>query len=174
MQRVRHANRGRLLLRTPGPVPLLDLHVFSCRDQSLLNLSGLRTFKFRISLGTSLFLKADSVFPYIYTCISAPPFHINKYIKKSLKFLKHLNLYYMHSPIRIKLFTAYKSTEIALQHTKTTKSKKTSKTRRKQNRSTEGYSKLKRSVDMTSSGKNSLNIRTNASPKWDRTRCPEE
>ena len=27
---------------------------------------------------------------------------------------------------------------------------------------------------MTSSGKNGLNIRTNASPKWDRTRCPEE
>ena len=35
----------------------------------------------------------------------------------------------------------------------------------KQNRSTEGCSKLKRSVDMTSSGKNGLNIRTNASPK---------
>ena len=44
----------------------------------------------------------------------------------------------------------------------------------KQNRSTEECSKLKRSVDMTSSGKNGLNIRTNASPKWDRTRCPEE
>ena len=26
---------------------------------------------------------------------------------------------------------------------------------------------------MTSSGKNGLNIRTNASPKWDMTRCPE-
>ena len=37
----------------------------------------------------------------------------------------------------------------------------------KQNRSTEGFSKLKRSVDMTSSGKNGLNIRTYASPKWD-------
>ena len=44
----------------------------------------------------------------------------------------------------------------------------------KQNRSTEGCSKLKRSVDMTSSGKNGLNFRTNASPKRDRTRCPEE
>ena len=44
----------------------------------------------------------------------------------------------------------------------------------KQNRSTEGCSKLKRSVDMTSSGKNGLNIRTNASPQWDRTRCSEE
>ena len=54
MQRVRHANRGRLLLRTPGPVPLWDLHVFSCRDQSLLNLSCLRTFEFRTPLGTSL------------------------------------------------------------------------------------------------------------------------
>ena len=43
-----------------------------------------------------------------------------------------------------------------------------------QKRSTEGCSKLKRSVDMTSSGKNGLNIRTNASPKWDRTRCQEE
>ena len=37
----------------------------------------------------------------------------------------------------------------------------------KQNRSTEGCSKLKRSVDMTSTGKNGLNIRTNASPKWE-------
>ena len=44
----------------------------------------------------------------------------------------------------------------------------------KQNKSTEGCSKLKISVDMTSSGKNGLNIRTNASPKWDRTSCPEE
>ena len=33
----------------------------------------------------------------------------------------------------------------------------------KANRSTEGCSKLKRSVDMTSSGMNGLNIRTNAS-----------
>ena len=31
-----------------------------------------------------------------------------------------------------------------------------------------------RSVDITSSGENDLNIRTNASPKWDRIRCPEE
>ena len=44
----------------------------------------------------------------------------------------------------------------------------------KQNRSTEGCSKVKRSADITSSGKNGLNIRTNASPKWDRTRRPEE
>ena len=44
----------------------------------------------------------------------------------------------------------------------------------KQNRSTEGCSKLKRSVDMTSSEKNGLNIKTYASFKWDRTRCPEE
>ena len=43
-----------------------------------------------------------------------------------------------------------------------------------QNRSTEGCSEIKRSVDMTNSGKNGLNIRTNASPKWDRTRCPEK
>ena len=32
MQRVRHANRGRLLLRTPGPVPLWDLQIIFCRD----------------------------------------------------------------------------------------------------------------------------------------------
>ena len=43
-----------------------------------------------------------------------------------------------------------------------------------QNRSTKGWLKLKRSVDMASSGKNGLNIRTNASPKWDRTRSPDE
>ena len=56
LQRVWHADRGRLLLRAPGPVPLWDLHVFKCRDQSLLNLSCLRTFEFRTPLGTSLLL----------------------------------------------------------------------------------------------------------------------
>ena len=44
----------------------------------------------------------------------------------------------------------------------------------KQNRSTEGCLKLKSSVDMTSSGMNGLNIRTNANPMWDKTRCTEE
>ena len=43
-----------------------------------------------------------------------------------------------------------------------------------ENRSTEGCSKLKRSIDMTSLGKDGLNIRTHASPKWERIRCPEE
>ena len=37
----------------------------------------------------------------------------------------------------------------------------------KQYRSTEGCSKLKRSVDMTSSGKNGLSVRTNAIPNRD-------
>ena len=50
------ANSFDLLLRTPGPVPIWDLHVFYCRDQSLLNLSCFRTFEFRTSLGTSLSL----------------------------------------------------------------------------------------------------------------------
>ena len=45
---------------------------------------------------------------------------------------------------------------------------------KKQKRSTDGCWKLKKSVDMTSSGMNGLNMRTNASPIWDRTRCPEE
>ena len=35
-----------------------DLHVFLCRDQSLLDLSCLRTFEFRAPLGTSLLLSA--------------------------------------------------------------------------------------------------------------------
>ena len=42
------------------------------------------------------------------------------------------------------------------------------------NISTVRCSKLKRSVEMTSSGKNGLNIRTNASPTWDRTKFSEE
>ena len=60
LQRVRHANRGRLLLRTPGPVPLWDLQVFLCRVQSLLNLSCFRTFLFRTSLVTSGFFFAHN------------------------------------------------------------------------------------------------------------------
>ena len=60
MQRMLHANRGRLLLLTPGPFPLWDLHV-ECRDQSLLNLSCLRTFEFWTSLGNSLLLLQMSI-----------------------------------------------------------------------------------------------------------------
>ena len=41
----------------------------------------------------------------------------------------------------------------------------------RQNRSTE---ELKRSVDMTKLVINGINIRTNASPECDKTRCPEE
>ena len=37
--------------------PTLGLALFLCRDQSLLNLSCLRTFEFRTSLGTSLLLE---------------------------------------------------------------------------------------------------------------------
>ena len=55
LQRVRLANRGHALLE-PGPVPLWDLQVFSCCDQSLLNLSCFRTFEFRTLLGTSVLL----------------------------------------------------------------------------------------------------------------------
>ena len=55
-----------------------------------------------------------------------------------LKFLKHLNLYFMHSPtykdgnytklMQINFLSHKKSIEIALKYTKMTKSKKTSKT----------------------------------------------
>ena len=45
-------------------------------------------------------VKADYVCSHIYTCISAsPPFlHLNKHIKISLKFFKHFNFLYQHSP----------------------------------------------------------------------------
>ena len=43
-----------------------------------------------------------------------------------------------------------------------------------ENRGTEGCWKLQRFIDMKSSGQNGPNVRTNASPKWGRTRCLEE
>ena len=54
--------------------------------------------KFRKHPLSSSVVKAGYVFPYIYTCISAPPpFHVNKFIENSLKFLKQLNLLYKYS-----------------------------------------------------------------------------
>ena len=44
LQRVRLANRGRLLLQTPGPVPFGTCICSKCWDHSFLNLSCLRTF----------------------------------------------------------------------------------------------------------------------------------
>ena len=58
LQRVRHANRGCLLLLTTWPVLLWDLHVFYCWNQNLLNLSCFRNFEFRTSLGSSFNLMA--------------------------------------------------------------------------------------------------------------------
>ena len=46
---------------------------------------------------TDSVVKAESVFPYIHKLVPHF-FHLIKTNKKSLKFLKHLNLYYMHSP----------------------------------------------------------------------------
>ena len=69
-----HTNRGRLLLRTPGPVTVWDLRVFKCWDQSLLNLSSFQTFEFRTSLDTSVLLP----------CIKYEPFTgfiVRKYIQ---------------------------------------------------------------------------------------------
>ena len=43
--------------------------------------------------------------------------------------------------------------------------------RLKQNRNSEGCSKFRKD---DKSGKKGHNIRKNASPKWDSTRCPEE
>ena len=55
LQRVWHAKRRRLHIRTPSPVLLWDLQLFLCWDQSLMNLSCFRTYEFRTSLGTSVF-----------------------------------------------------------------------------------------------------------------------
>ena len=63
LQRVRHANRGRLFLRTPSPVPIWDLHVLKCRDQSLLNLSCFRTFPLVCCLYKEVYL-------HIFKCVS--------------------------------------------------------------------------------------------------------
>ena len=49
LQRALHANRGRLLLQTPGSAPLWDLQGFLCWDKYIPNLSCFRTFEFRTS-----------------------------------------------------------------------------------------------------------------------------
>ena len=66
LQLVWHADRGRLLLRTPGPVQHWDLQVLSCWEQSLLNLSCFRTFEFRTSLGTSVLLTLTCHYFYLH------------------------------------------------------------------------------------------------------------
>ena len=81
LQRVQHANRGRLLLRIPGPVPRWYLQMFSCRDQSLLNLSCFRTFEFRTSLGTSLcyngqYQKESDIVLLFYIAIHDPTIYL--------------------------------------------------------------------------------------------------
>ena len=68
IQRMWHVNNGRWLLRTPGTVPLWDLRVFLCWDQSILNVSCSWTFEFRTSLGTSILLikEIQARDPYAY------------------------------------------------------------------------------------------------------------
>ena len=69
LQRVWHANRGRLLLRTPGPVPLGLAYVLLVETKSFPNLSFiLPNYALRISLGTFSILLGTSILllPIIY------------------------------------------------------------------------------------------------------------
>ena len=82
MQQVRHANRGRLLLRTPDQVPLWD--------QSLHNLSCFRTFEFRTSLGNSLLLLKAQFWIFA---------EIRDISNDIIFFVNHLFCYYMFKPL---------------------------------------------------------------------------
>ena len=62
LQRMRHSKRGRLRFWTPCPVPLLDLHTFLCRDQSLLKLSCSRLLSFEHP-SVPLFYFSELLFP---------------------------------------------------------------------------------------------------------------
>ena len=142
MQRVRHANRGRLLLWTPGPVPLWDLHVsnvetnlsWACLVSGPLNFEhpSVLLFCFQ-SEEAVLWRRAPSLtylchildpplggvcrskslttsaglwvlYPYqvpihMHALVHLPFLHLNKYIKKSLKILKHLIFYISLLPL---------------------------------------------------------------------------
>ena len=63
LRRVWHADRGRLLLRTPGPVPLGTCICSTCWDQSFSELVViLPDYALRISLGTFSILLLTSNF----------------------------------------------------------------------------------------------------------------
>ena len=114
-------------------------------------------FEFRTSLGTSILLHTGTLFTYL--CLHNTRIDWKKRIcMNNMDGRLNVKLKYLSRSFIFMFFLLTSSCQPFI----------------KQNRSTEGCSKLKRSVDMTSSGKNGLNIRTNASPKWDRTRCPEE
>ena len=63
LQRLRLANRERLLLQTPGPVPFRDLHLFLCWDHFHLSWSWFRTLNFEHSLVLLFCLSPSPVAP---------------------------------------------------------------------------------------------------------------
>ena len=67
VQRVRHVNRGRLLLQTPGPVPIGLASVLMLRPISR-ELVHVLTFEFRTSLGTFVLLVSEffPILPFSY------------------------------------------------------------------------------------------------------------
>ena len=83
-----------ILLALPWIHPRADL------IKSLNTCAGHENFiltKFHKHPSSGSVVKADYVCSHIYTCISAPlpPFlHLNKYIKNSLKFFKHIYFLY--------------------------------------------------------------------------------
>ena len=62
LQRVRLANRGRLLLRTPGPVPFGTCIRSNVETILSWTCHVYGPFEFRTSLGTSILLLVDSIF----------------------------------------------------------------------------------------------------------------
>ena len=74
LQRVRLANRGRLLLRTPGPVPLWNCICSNVETILSWTCHVYGPFEFRTSLGTSILLIGGSYF------LPLTPYYKNSFI----------------------------------------------------------------------------------------------
>ena len=79
--------------------PALDLPLGGYGRNTLTNVRAMSIpTKFHKHPSSDSVVKAMTMCSHTYTCISTPPFlRLDKYIKNSLKFLKHLNLLYRQS-----------------------------------------------------------------------------
>ena len=95
LQRVRLANRGRLLLRTPGPVPFGTCICSNVETILSWTCHVYGPFEFRTSLGTSILLSTTQIFPEMQDFNYYP-----LYIFKQL-----INVFYFYCSIKLSSFS---------------------------------------------------------------------
>ena len=84
LHRVQHANKGCILLFTPGPVPFWDLHVFLCWHKSLLSRPAMSPVRFPWNICNGCSMPTKHAYSSLHLALSRFGTYMCSYVDTSL------------------------------------------------------------------------------------------